>query len=94
MAIKSKHPVLTRIRIYVHTPGQFLTNSRHTYYDLPKIPENSYNEIELGYEAFEMLDSKKRKCFDYKNQSRDECILSHIEKVEPQIYSSFIKNRF
>ena len=41
----------------------------------------SYNEIELGYEAFEMLDSKKRKCFDYKTQSRDECILRHIEKV-------------
>ena len=41
----------------------------------------SHNEIELGYEAFEMLDSKKRKCFDYKTQSRDECILRHIEKV-------------
>ena len=43
--------------------------------------DGTYNEIELGYEAFEMLNSKKKKCHNYKFQSRDECILNHIEKV-------------
>ena len=36
MAIKTSWPNKdTRVRIYVHTPGQFLTNAYHTYYDLP-----------------------------------------------------------
>ena len=36
MVVKTSWPNKdTRIRIYVHTPGQFLTKSYHTYYDLP-----------------------------------------------------------
>ena len=36
MAIKTSWPNKdTRVRIYVHTPGQFLTKAYHTYYDLP-----------------------------------------------------------
>ena len=35
MVVKTSWPKETRIRIYVHTPGQFLTKAYHTYYDLP-----------------------------------------------------------
>ena len=63
-----------------------MTTSHRTYYDLK---DKTYNEIELGYEAFEMLDSKERECFDYKEHSRDECILNHIEKGWE--YLSFFK---
>ena len=36
MVVKTSWPNKdTRIRIYVHTPGQFLTKAYHTYYDLP-----------------------------------------------------------
>ena len=36
MVVKTSWPNReTRIRIYVHTPGQFLTKAYHTYYDLP-----------------------------------------------------------
>ena len=71
-------PVFTKIRMFAHSPGEFLTSLQHTYLD---IIEETFNEIELEYEAFEMLDSKKKKCHDYQLQSRDECILNHIEKV-------------
>ena len=78
VGIKRHWPLLPQSRIYVHSPGQFLTETPHTYYD---VKDHTYNEIEMGYEVFEMVNSKKRKCFDYDNQSRDECVLEHIEKV-------------
>ena len=71
-------PLLPQTRIYVHTPGQFLTGGPHTYYN---VKDQTYNEIEMGYEVFEMVNSKKRTCTDYHTQTRDECILEHIEKV-------------
>ena len=78
VGLMHRWPLVPQTRIYVHTPGQFLTGAPHTYYD---VKDQTYNEIEMGYEVFEMVNSKKRTCIDYNTQSRDECILKHIEKV-------------